>query len=466
MNNLYMIYQLLLSRSLSALIFFLILIAATYCIKQRSIFWNYSLWTLFFIKLVFPSVINPLFSIQQLFGNLFWIISQRNQPVPAQVSASFLSQGLETTVTGSAVGFINVIMGIWLTGFVLLLIRYVHQRCRWCMHVKKSQFVRDSDVLSLVEYWRKRLKIRRRIHVKVSDEIHSPFTLGIFGPAIILPRNGLLVQKSLESIVAHECAHIKRLDDLQITGQTLIQILFFFHPAVWIAAHKLNNARECMCDSRVLAQNVISRQAYGQGLITWLKTADLVQPKTVLFFGGRKSALKQRIQNIKERRMKSTWKQVFMLALVTIIALPAAARDTGGNGSFTAPLPSGSYRISAKFGPMIDPFTGKERMHKGIDLAAAKGTPVLAVEAGVVTKAVSKVKIGEGSGRFIEIKHKDGFSSRYTMLSKLEVKVDDRVNAGDRIGLVGSSGRSTGPHLHFEIWNVDNRVDPELYITF
>ncbi|MDZ7725215.1 MAG: M23/M56 family metallopeptidase [candidate division KSB1 bacterium] len=466
MIDLHVIYDILFSRSLNGLILFLIIFAATYGLKRRSVFWNYSLWSLFFIRLVFPPVIIHLLSIQRLFEDLLRMVLPGNQSVYVQAPVSFSSSGIGLNHSASLFSFTGAITALWLAGVIILLAHYFYQRRVWRLHAASAPSVRQTAVLSLVEYWRTEFKVRRRIRVRVSEQVHSPFTMGVFRPVIVLPRSGLSAKNSLKSIVAHECAHIKRLDDLQITGQTLIQILFFFHPAVWVAAHKLNNARECMCDSRVLAQNVISRQTYGQGLITWLKTADSIQPKAVLLFGGQKSALLKRIQNIKEKQMTFTWKQLLMLALIAIVVLPAAARNHQDTGKFVTPLPSGSYRISAGFGPMTDPFTGQERMHKGIDLAAPKGTPVLAVHAGVVTKAVSKVEVGKGNGRFIVIKHSDGLTSRYTQLSKVLVQVGEQVDPGDRIGLVGSSGRSTGPHLHFEIRDGDERVNPEKYITF
>ena len=123
------------------------------------------------------------------------------------------------------------------------------------------------------------------------------------------------------------------------------------------------------------------------------------------------------------------------------------------------PLESGHNRTSG-FGPRRDPFTGMNAMHQGIDWPRKTGTPVM-------TTAAGKVKRSGWSGaygRLIEIVHDNGLSTRYAHLSKLKVKVGQRVEAGQIIGLVGSTGRSTGPHLHYETRINGNAVDPMKFL--
>lgn len=111
------------------------------------------------------------------------------------------------------------------------------------------------------------------------------------------------------------------------------------------------------------------------------------------------------------------------------------------------------YRLSSGFGLRNDPFTGSLAMHEGIDFSAEVGTPVLATAPGIVTRS----DWDAGYGHVIEVKHAENFMTRYAHLSKRRVNEGTSVTTGTRIGDVGSTGRSTGPHLHYEVFR-NNRV--------
>ena len=116
--------------------------------------------------------------------------------------------------------------------------------------------------------------------------------------------------------------------------------------------------------------------------------------------------------------------------------------------------------ITSRFGRRISPFTGKPEFHKGLDIAARKGTPILATADGVVTYVGYKGHLG----KVIVIDHGYGLVTRYGHISKAMVKKGDPVKRGDKIALVGSTGRSTGPHLHYEVKLNGLPVNPEKYI--
>lgn len=118
--------------------------------------------------------------------------------------------------------------------------------------------------------------------------------------------------------------------------------------------------------------------------------------------------------------------------------------------------------VSSLFGARADPFTGRRSYHEGVDIAARHGSVITAMGDGVV--AYSGPKTGYGS--LVEITHGQGFSSRYAHTSENLVKVGDRVTKGQPIAKVGSSGRSTGPHLHFEVLREGRAVDPQNYLNF
>jgi len=115
----------------------------------------------------------------------------------------------------------------------------------------------------------------------------------------------------------------------------------------------------------------------------------------------------------------------------------------------------GGY-ISSAFGERNDPFTGRKAFHKGVDIPAKPGTPIHAIGAGVVIYAGKK----SGYGRMVEIDHGNGYTTRYAHVSKTLVNVGDRISKGMDVAEVGSSGRSTGPHLHLELLKNGNQVNP------
>jgi murein DD-endopeptidase MepM/ murein hydrolase activator NlpD len=123
------------------------------------------------------------------------------------------------------------------------------------------------------------------------------------------------------------------------------------------------------------------------------------------------------------------------------------------------PLPD--IHITSSFGYRVDPFLKKPGYHSGIDMRAAEGSPVSAAGAGKVSHAGTK----GGYGLMVEITHGDGLKTRYAHLSAVNVTLGQIVNAGDAIGLVGSTGRSTGPHLHYEAVRNGEPVDPAKFLA-
>jgi murein DD-endopeptidase MepM/ murein hydrolase activator NlpD len=122
--------------------------------------------------------------------------------------------------------------------------------------------------------------------------------------------------------------------------------------------------------------------------------------------------------------------------------------------------PVASGFISSYFGQRSDPFDGREAFHKGVDFAGSQGSSVTAVGAGVVTWAGER----SGYGRLVEINHGDGFVTRYAHNERTLVTVGQTVKRGEPVALMGSTGHSTGPHVHFEVLRNGRQVDPLSYV--
>lgn len=144
-------------------------------------------------------------------------------------------------------------------------------------------------------------------------------------------------------------------------------------------------------------------------------------------------------------RLQSEWKQ----QLVWLAYLPTGV-----------PI-AGTPDISSGFGVRIDPFTGLPARHEGLDFAAPPGTPILAAASGVVTRVAKDPDYGN----MVDIDHGNGFMTRYGHAKAIYVKVGQHVTRGMKIGAVGSTGRSTGPHLHFEVHHGDKVLDPKYYLA-
>lgn len=127
---------------------------------------------------------------------------------------------------------------------------------------------------------------------------------------------------------------------------------------------------------------------------------------------------------------------------------------------FTDPVPG--HDVNSPFGFRKLPWEKKSRLHEGVDIAAPKGSPVVATTDGVI----AKIGVSPTYGQFIEVAHGDGMTSKYAHLSGTVTGVTPglAVGEGEKIGMVGSTGRSTGPHLHFEMRKDGDPMDPSSFM--
>jgi len=165
------------------------------------------------------------------------------------------------------------------------------------------------------------------------------------------------------------------------------------------------------------------------------------------------------------RQLFSSWK-----SLDNGIVMPRAPATQGGglvtaarSGSVSIPsiMPVSSARLSSGYGMRTHPVLGGRRAHKGVDLPAATGTPIHAAADGVVGKA----DWFGGYGLYVQLEHGGAFETRYGHMSRIAVASGQTVRKGDIIGYVGTTGRSTGPHLHYEVRVNGEAVNPAPYMT-
>lgn len=165
--------------------------------------------------------------------------------------------------------------------------------------------------------------------------------------------------------------------------------------------------------------------------------------------------LNEMAQNAEENTRQMAKKVERLAALATLI------NDSAATGDLSAALPVFKGKVSSKFGTRRDPFTGRAASHYGLDFPAQEGTPIKAVAAGIVEKA----EWHNEYGFFVDINHGNGYMTRYGHASELSVESGEWVAKGQKIGKVGSTGRSTGPHLHFETRVAGKAKDPATFIA-
>lgn len=128
--------------------------------------------------------------------------------------------------------------------------------------------------------------------------------------------------------------------------------------------------------------------------------------------------------------------------------------------AYLAGRPINKGWMSSRFGRRTDPFTGRLAWHEGVDFAGKEGSDIVSVGSGVVTWAGERY----GYGMMVEVNHGGGYTTRYAHAKAVNVKVGDIVKKGQVVGRMGSTGRSTGPHVHFEVRLNGKAVDPSRYI--
>ena len=134
---------------------------------------------------------------------------------------------------------------------------------------------------------------------------------------------------------------------------------------------------------------------------------------------------------------------------------------TGVKEALPSLAPVDQPYLSSSFGWRRHPVTGRHTMHEGLDFAAPRGTPIVAASGGVVTEA----RYVPGYGKLVEINHGNGLVTRYAHASSISVKLGEVVSKGQQIARVGTTGRSTGPHLHYEVRIAGHPLDPTLFMA-
>ncbi len=263
----------------------------------------------------------------------------------------------------------------------------------------------------------------------------------------------------LHQIIIHEKVHINERHTFDLLFFELMKAIHWFNPIIWLMARSMKETHEFIADRAVINgghnsiayQYLIIKQSVGLRAFSMVNTFS-------------HSQIKRRINMLNKARSKnkSLFKILFiipvLILLLTIFHVPGTALEVPSINNtisvFHPPLHSG--RLTVGFEEMINPFTKKAVFHKGWDIAAPQGTKIYACQSGTVVEADSV----KGYGNRIVINHSQGYTTLYSHLLKIMVSKKQVVKIGEIIGLVGNTGLSTAPHLHFELQLNKKVIDP------
>lgn len=331
---------------------------------------------------------------------------------------------------------------------------------------------------------------------KISQDRPFSFFSNVFMP------KSLFGTEAFDQILAHECEHVRQLHSIDRLLMDFVVSLFWFNPFIYLYRNALIEIHEFQADEVVL-NRFNDPVGYQEILFSQLQSAQYSGLVSHFNF----SMIKKRIVMMNKQNKMSGWVYALTAPVTLFVVFAFSSKEAmkplnevgdeiasmigpenglnwpelklmeGVNdqspielkGVIQENIPSISpvkssdlVRMSSAFGMRMHPVEKVRKMHLGMDFACPTGTEVYATADGEVTW--SKTFEG-GYGKLITIAHGDTYKTRYAQLSEFKVKVGDQVKKGDVIGLSGSSGASTAPHLHYEVLEGDKHVNPADYIN-
>ncbi len=316
------------------------------------------------------------------------------------------------------------------------------------------------EFFSLVQLIKKgnKQKSNRIIFVEIRKEI-SPFS--IFNYLVYNAK--MFSKKELNKIIAHEKIHINQKHTYDLLLLNILTMVLWFNPFVWLYKKKLQENLEFIADKYTV--NKYNKKEY-QYLL--LKTSITKYP-FALSNNFYQSLIKKRIIMLQKTNSKKV-NQLKYVLIIPFMALFLFAFNTKevfiqktlNTTGFVNPVALDNVIGISNYGFRINPITKERKFHKGIDIQVHKDMDVYATANGIV----AKTGFDTDKGNFIEIQHADNFVTKYQHLNFIEIDKGDSVKSGDIIGTIGNSGKSTSPHLHYEILKNGKNINPISFINY
>ncbi len=342
----------------------------------------------------------------------------------------------ETSVLPVSSGFQRLMAGIYWSGVLLACLRLA------------------SGAVSIIRLRRKSSSVSvNRHHFFKTDSGHA---FSVFR-MIFLPHGHTISTE--DPIIAHEQLHGRFFHTADLIVTEILLTFIWFNPFVKFFRKSLRTLHECQVDSAMLAEK-ISKTGYLQLLLNHLESG--VETRGIFnYFNG--LTIKTRIQMITKNKSSKTkmWQYAILVPVLSLLTL--AFTQTGAEPPTLFPVAPGTkYKITQTHGNSFEhPFSHETVSHKGLDIAAPEGTRILAAGGGTVIKA----SFEKGYGNLLIIDHGNRIQTWYAHLQRISVDEGVRVERGQVVALMGNTGQSTGPHLHFEIREDSVSIDPYTYLN-
>lgn len=461
-----------------------------------------ALWCAAAVRLLLPVSIPTRLSIWNLFertsaSSAAGAVSRALLPFPD------LTDGAAMEAVLQAPARVSPLFIVWLAGTVLLA-AYVSIGCIFMMRgFRSAQIAPCPSMDELLRVFR----FRKAPCIRTTNSRRAPLTFGVLRPVILLPEELDAQSEAFRLVLAHELAHVKRRDCVRKLLFTVCLCLYWWNPLVWCMAILAGRDMELACDEAVLrALGPGCRKAYALALLSMAERSPASAPLAAGFSG---SSLSRRIRAIARFRPVSKWAGVcaaiaFALSACvfsTQAALPApsgqepvvpeplqveaveassalpeaigpeapealAEAEIPEEASemtppkYVWPLENPDAAVTDAFGVRAHPLTKTKTIHEGVDLESPGGSSVFAVADGTV----SECGYDAAYGYTVVLDHADGVQTRYAHLSEYLVALGNTVKQGQIIGLSGSSGWATGPHLHLGVYIDGKAVDPLAFL--
>lgn len=282
-----------------------------------------------------------------------------------------------------------------------------------------------------------------------SSLLQQPFS---FLKWVFLPKH--LQGKELDVVMAHERFHSRYMHSIDSLIHELWKAVLWFNPVVYFVHASIRTNHEFQVDSKII-QEQFSITEYLQSIASFTYQ----QPGSMAVNTFKSKNIKKRIlmMNHPKNTSRSLWAYFILVPLALVISLAFVMKGEDHTPSIS---PIKGAEISSGFGMRKSPITKDMKLHGGVDFRAQKHTPIVATANGTVTLAKEEGKWGN----LIIISHGSTYTTKYAHLESIQVEEGASVTIGQTIGTVGSTGLSTGPHLHYEILKDGERVDPATFL--
>jgi murein DD-endopeptidase MepM/ murein hydrolase activator NlpD len=371
-----------------------------------------------------------------------------------EILGGYVIEKIDIVHDGSThVSWIKILYMIYFAGFMIFFYRFV------------------ASIISLFRFIQKGTICRRNgFRLVLSDKAVSPFSFFHF----IIINKTLYSEAELRKIIDHEHVHIRQMHSVDILLIEITQLITWFNPVSGLVKKSVKAIHEYIADRHVIESGTDPLE-YQMLLMKYHfnnKALNLISYLNV-------SLIKKRIMILSnyQKTKVSNRRYLLIMPLLVLMFMAFSSQQIIGdkemmnssgqlqseNKPGMMPVDKDKVKMTSGYGMRMHPVYKREMMHTGVDFAAPLGTPVMATADGIVMEIADEVYDPKGYGKFIIITHGQTYKTMYAQLSEVLVKEKQSVKKGEMIGKIGESGLSTAPHLHYEVWKNNEKVNPADY---